>query len=424
MLNTNKLLGQGSYGCVYYPGIDCKANSKKNSKYVTKIQESDNASKNEIYISKIIRKNIKDYDKYLIVIVKHCKISVNKLHDKQDNLFNQCEFLEDMNHLFYRNVNDIYLTYSRYLQGSEFLLYYNQYYNKRFEYLDYVGIIENYKRLNYSCNLLSSNNIVHNDMHSSNLMIKKSNNKIYIIDFGLAYVYSNKKNNIKQNFDAFFISSNSEFNIRLDHCFNKLFYRYITYLITKSQFIHNISTIDYHNIKDTVNFLTLENITEFSSSIENIINKKLYKICSVTDVKQIISFIQKYYNRYTDKSVFKTIGDVLIDIYNDYEYIDQYSCNYLYINMYNQLYDKIVNKPYYNIIEFFKQLWIAQLNPDKKLRLTYNETIMFIDFILDLIKNYKIIDKFIRDKITDFIKHNNLKEKFERYNFNYSLLFT
>jgi hypothetical protein len=92
--------------------------------------------------------------------------------------------------------------------------------------------------------------------------------------------------------------------------------------------------------------------------------------------------------------------------------------------MYNQLYDKIVNKPYYNIIEFFKQLWIAQLNPDKKLRLTYNETIMFIDFILDLIKNYKIIDKFIRDKITDFIKHNNLKEKFERYNFNYSLLFT
>lgn len=423
MLNTNKLLGQGSYGCVYYPGIDCKANYNKNSKYVTKIQESDNASKNEIYISKIIRKNIKDYDKYFIVIIKHCKISVNKLHDKQSNLFSQCEFLEDMNYLFYKNTNSIYLTYSRYLQGSEFLLYYNKYYNNRFEYLDYVGIIENYRRLNYSCNLLSSNNIVHNDMHSSNLMIKKSNNNIYIIDFGLAYVYSNKKNNIKQNFDAFFISSNSEFNIRLDHCFNKLFYRYITYLITKAQFIYNISTIDYHNLKDIVNFLTLENISEFSSSIENIINKKLYKICSVTDVKTIVSFIDKYYNRYTDKSVFKTIGDVLIDIYNDYEYIDQYSANYLYINMYNQLYDKIVNKPYYNIIEFFKQLWIVQLNPDKNLRLTYNETIMFIDFILDLIKNYKIIDKFIRDKIADFIKHNNLKEKFDQYNFNYSLLF-
>ena len=424
MLNTNKLLGQGSYGCVYYPGIDCKANYNKNSKYVTKIQESDNASKNEIYISKIIRKNIKDYDKYFIVIVKHCKISVNKLHDKQSNLFNQCEFLENTNYLFYRNTNSIYLTYSRYLQGSEFLLYYNQYYNKRFEYLDYVGIIENYRRLNYSCNLLSSNKIVHNDMHSSNLMIKKSNNNIYIIDFGLAYVYSNKKNNIKQNFDAFFISSNSEFNIRLDHCFNKLFYKYITYLITKAQFIYNISRIDYHNLKDNVNFLTLENINEFSSSIENIINKKFYIIFSVTDVKTIVSFIDKYYNRYTDKSVFKTIGDVLIDIYNDYEYIDQYSANYLYINMYNQLYDKIVNKPYYNIIEFFKQLWIVQLNPDKNLRLTYNETIMFIDFILDLIKNYKIIDKFIRDKIADFIKHNNLKEKFDQYNFNYSLLFT
>ena len=36
--STDDFLGQGSYGCVYYPGIDCKG--KKNKKTtVTKIQE-------------------------------------------------------------------------------------------------------------------------------------------------------------------------------------------------------------------------------------------------------------------------------------------------------------------------------------------------------------------------------------------------
>ena len=36
--SKNKLLGQGSYGCVYYPGISCsgKMNKKKNCYKITR----------------------------------------------------------------------------------------------------------------------------------------------------------------------------------------------------------------------------------------------------------------------------------------------------------------------------------------------------------------------------------------------------
>ena len=45
----NKLLGQGSYGCVYYPGISCSGKMNK-KKTVTKLQEISFYSVNEINI--------------------------------------------------------------------------------------------------------------------------------------------------------------------------------------------------------------------------------------------------------------------------------------------------------------------------------------------------------------------------------------
>jgi len=50
----NKLLGQGSYGCVYYPGISCSGKINK-KKTVTKLQEISFYSVNEITIGKYIK---------------------------------------------------------------------------------------------------------------------------------------------------------------------------------------------------------------------------------------------------------------------------------------------------------------------------------------------------------------------------------
>ena len=45
-------VGEGSYGCTYFPGIDCTG--KKNKKqYLTKVEEINFFSNNEIVISKM-----------------------------------------------------------------------------------------------------------------------------------------------------------------------------------------------------------------------------------------------------------------------------------------------------------------------------------------------------------------------------------
>ena len=51
----SKLLSQGAYGCVYYPGIDCNGNEDKKRKYVTKLQKKGYNSDNEINIGLIVR---------------------------------------------------------------------------------------------------------------------------------------------------------------------------------------------------------------------------------------------------------------------------------------------------------------------------------------------------------------------------------
>jgi hypothetical protein len=56
----SKLLSQGSYGCIYYPGMKCDGRTDRNKQYVTKLQKLDHSADTEIFISNKIKqlKNI------------------------------------------------------------------------------------------------------------------------------------------------------------------------------------------------------------------------------------------------------------------------------------------------------------------------------------------------------------------------------
>ena len=71
-------LGEGSYGCVYYPGISCvgKLNTKK---LITKIQDINFYSDNEKSIGIYIKNKIANYKKYFSPIVKYCIVKFNTL---------------------------------------------------------------------------------------------------------------------------------------------------------------------------------------------------------------------------------------------------------------------------------------------------------------------------------------------------------
>ena len=50
----SKLLSQGGYGCVYYPGISCTGETSNDKKYISKLQANEIWTRREISIGKIV----------------------------------------------------------------------------------------------------------------------------------------------------------------------------------------------------------------------------------------------------------------------------------------------------------------------------------------------------------------------------------
>ena len=62
-----EIIGSGTYGCVYFPGFNCKGKEqKKNKKFVSKITTDEIGVESEYEIGKIIKKKIKNYNDYFI----------------------------------------------------------------------------------------------------------------------------------------------------------------------------------------------------------------------------------------------------------------------------------------------------------------------------------------------------------------------
>ena len=88
--DTPHLLGQGTYGCVYHPGINCN-HKPLNAKYVTKIHSSEEKTiQNEIAISKKIQ-TITNYELYFSPILENCDVNLAKV-DKEE--VEKCDFVK------------------------------------------------------------------------------------------------------------------------------------------------------------------------------------------------------------------------------------------------------------------------------------------------------------------------------------------
>jgi serine/threonine protein kinase len=214
--SKNKLLGQGSYGCVYYPGISCSGKINK-KKTVTKLQEIGFYSVNEINIGLYIKKHIHKYSSMCSPIVNYCIVSFQTIQKSDLNIFD-CKTLfpddtnsnstyYDYNYDYkdyintaangYANTNSdkfksklhtkYYLMYMNYIVNKTFKKYFEPY----TQYNDYVvDLIKASLYVIKSIGHLVSANIIHNDLHVNNILVNLKNNKPIIIDFGLSMYYT------------------------------------------------------------------------------------------------------------------------------------------------------------------------------------------------------------------------------------------
>ena len=185
-----KILSQGSYGCIFRPGIACDKKPLSNE-HITKLQRKKTTSENETLIGKIIQK-IPNYEDYFAPIVESCEISLTSV---DDNEITKCDFIEkdkeeklaeldenpNQNTPLSYEINQI-----RYV-GKYTLIDYFLHTFKTNPKNTMKNIITTNIDLLDSLNKLENAKIIHFDLKENNIMIDDKSKRPIIIDFGLSF---------------------------------------------------------------------------------------------------------------------------------------------------------------------------------------------------------------------------------------------
>ena len=166
----SKLLSQGAYGCIYYPGIACTGKPIKTKEVVTKLQKTSFNSLNEITIGKMIMA-IPNYRYYFLPVIKSCPIKLKAIHNSEE-LLSKCGIIDDKNAKI-----DYILMEIPYVSNVPF---------NATAAAPTVKLIESYNTLLDAIDLLVEHHIVHLDLKGDNILYNTKTGTVQIIDFGLS----------------------------------------------------------------------------------------------------------------------------------------------------------------------------------------------------------------------------------------------
>lgn len=196
---TPTLLSQGTYGCVYYPGFTCTGKLQKTN-YISKLQKMSETVKNEIEIGEKIRQ-IKNHPYYFAPIISECPISIKKLQENFAQPLRECKIINEEEQTGGKGTKLI--KQPKYKDTSEFEFSINKIkyilgedLDKTFEEKKLATntpktepitfLLDTYDYLSKSLQKLKSQNILHYDLKSNNIIYDKISNIPIIIDFGLS----------------------------------------------------------------------------------------------------------------------------------------------------------------------------------------------------------------------------------------------
>lgn len=169
-----KLIGQGVYGCVYNPGYNCK--NKLLDGKVTKLSVKNDAAINEINVGKHIKNKLENYDNFFIIQEEYC-LPKKIIKDEK------CDLINKKN----KKKKEFIILMSKYVKSNELKTYLHLYDEPKKLHKLMCDILTR-------IDMLYKLDIIHMDMHSSNMLIDENKN-LYVIDFGLALFQNNIYNN-------------------------------------------------------------------------------------------------------------------------------------------------------------------------------------------------------------------------------------
>ena len=178
----SKLLSQGGFGCVYYPGIRC-ANKKDDGnvgddmgKYVSKLQRANFNSINEANIGLRVKKNPL-YKYFFLPVVSECPVNMASFSKTNEDLVSKCEVIKDIDKAYtlmkipYANNKPIIEEIFDDVRNKKHVV---------------VSMLESYTHLLKGVQIIIDMDVVHFDLKSDNVLYDSDMNHANIIDFGLS----------------------------------------------------------------------------------------------------------------------------------------------------------------------------------------------------------------------------------------------
>lgn len=368
-----ELIGSGTYGCVYFPGFNCRGKiGKKPSNLVSKITTDQIGVDSEHAIGQIIKSRIPNYKSFFLIVEKKCTIQKGSL----DN------YVKSSCHLVNNHTKKYYVLYSPYVEGHDLLEFYTKdLKSQRNINKFYVNFFKYYDILCQSMIYLKTLNIVHFDLSLKNIRIETKSNRPLIIDFGMAIILDelvtqrSATNNIT-NFDVVMLKKYFSINP-----------------INSPKYCFEIQVICYivmHHVKRLDNMLSNQDFTELLKAYYN--SNQLFSLFSGQFKDK---YIESIYHHYSD-FIGKPIRQLVLYCLNTWKTWDSFNLHFHFISL------------LYNLDEFtplvlhVMNLSMMQIHSNPKKRLAqekvidkYNNIIRTskTDIIMEYMSSLKHMDK-------------------------------
>lgn len=325
----SKLLSQGGFGCVYYPGLKCSGKGKPSNKRVTKLQRKDDSAENELLIGSIV-KSIPRYKYNFSPVLSICPLS---LADVKKSLLEKCEIVKKDKDVEYVLMEMDYIK--------------NEPFDKMIETSSDKDImktlLEGYRFLLNSFSLLLSKRIVHFDIKLENVLFEVNTKNPIIIDFGISINMNDVTADVDNLKKYFYIFAPDYYLWPLE-----------VHLLAYFAKINGTSSLNEKDIARIVNQFVDKN--DILKQFDDVFVGKYRSNCFKT------------LNRYIGKNPHNVIN-MLLESYTTW---DNYALSIMYLNIFNFLFDQGFKKNV--ILTKFHDVLTTNISPNFRERLTVQET--------------------------------------------------
>ena len=324
----SKLIDQGGFGCIFYPGIECDGSISKNPKYISKLHEKNYHVVNEYNIGKMVTK-IPLYEYYFAPILNMCNIDIAKIDKRERDM---CRVISKK-----KDNSKFVIMKMPYVKNVSLSKYITNLNIDKKEIITYI--MDSYKFLLHSLKLLNLNRIVHFDFKLPNLLIDTRTKNPIVIDFGLSI----------------------PINDLGPKTYGKYFYTYNANYYIWSVDIHIINYVI--NVNSTLTYDELVVLVDTNINANHVLH-----MFSEGFIKKYRELTISTYKKYTNMSA----EDIVTELVKNCNTWDNYALSILFLSLINCIsYEGFTDN---KLIKNFTEILLLNIHPNAAKRLSFDDT--------------------------------------------------